>query len=37
MAETGPQERPATEVSVLVVEDEENLAEALRYHIEREG
>ena len=37
MAETGPQERPATEVSVLVVEDEENLAEALRYNIEREG
>ncbi len=37
MAETGPQERPATEVSVLVVEDEENLAEALRYNMEREG
>ena len=30
-------EGPCTEVSILIVEDEENLAEALRYNMEREG
>ena len=37
MAEIGLAERPGAEVSILIVEDEENLAEALRYNMEREG
>ena len=37
MAEVGLVEGPGTKVSILIVEDEENLAEALRYNMEREG
>ncbi len=37
MAEDGLADGPGADVSILIVEDEENLAEALRYNMEREG
>ncbi len=37
MAEAGLADRPGADISILIVEDEENLAEALRYNMEREG
>ena len=37
MAEDGLTNGPGTDFSILIVEDEENLAEALRYNMEREG
>ena len=37
MTEAGLTNGPVTDISILIVEDEENLAEALRYNMEREG